>query len=395
MSSSVKLTIAGTSSLHKGIHIAAVYHDCVELVFSKNGETIKTASLAADRTSLYQTLEETKNKITLMCQRLGVDEQQLDYDRSELSSGETLKYKLLFLKKMLFEAFIPIQWVIVFKHFGEDNVKNKWHKIIPDSKVFQADPFVVFKDDKYYVFYEELKFEDYHGYLMVAELDLSHQKLTNETVILKLEHHLSFPNVFEMDGTFYMIPECADSNRVDLYECTDFPHRWEMKKTLIDNIVAVDTTPLKTDNGWYLFTTEVIKGAGCNDELSIYKSTDLLNQPFTKLYDEPVISDVTNARMAGHFIKRDNELFRVSQNCGKRYGHQTNINKVLQIEGGYKEERVETLKPDFGALGFHTYNQALGKDHGVIIGDMEIARFDGYSLKRFVWGNIKKVLFKR
>jgi hypothetical protein len=281
--------------------------------------------------------------------------------------------------------------VIVYKDANETNTKSKWHKIVPDSKVFQADPFIVFKDDKYYVFYEELKFEDYHGYLMVAELDLANKKLINQKIILKLEHHLSFPNVFEEDGTFYMIPECADSNRVDLYECTSFPYKWEKKKTLLDNIAAVDTTPLKTDDGWYLFTTEIIKGVGCNDELSIYKSADLLNKPFTKLYNEPVISDVTNARMAGHFIKRDGELFRVSQNCGKRYGYQANINKVLQIEDGYKEERIETLKPDFGALGFHTYNQ----DQNIIVGDMEIARFDGYSLKRFVWGNIKKVLFKR
>ncbi|MEE9309598.1 MAG: hypothetical protein V3U64_01115, partial [Cocleimonas sp.] len=377
----VKLTIAGTPSLHLGVHKAAVSHDCVELVFTdaKTGEIIKTASLAANRTSLYSTLVMTQEKIALFCQRLGFDEQQLEYDRAELSSLQKIFYKIRFLKKMLFEAFIPVQWVMVYKGIDED----KWRKLIPDSKVFQADPFIVFKDDKYFVFYEELKFEDYHGYLMVAELDLTNNKLINEKIILQLEHHLSFPNVFEENGTYYMIPECGDSGRVDLYECTDFPYQWERKQTLLDDIEAVDTTPLKTDNGWYLFTTEITKGADCNDELSIYKSADLFNAPFTKLYDEPVISDVTNARMAGHFIRRNGELFRVSQNCGKRYGYQANVNKVLQIEGGYKEALVETLKPDFGALGFHTFNQA----NGIMIGDMEIARFDWYSLKRFVWGN--------
>ncbi len=388
MSIKYTLTIINESSLYKGIYKAAVGNGCVELVFSEthSGQTIKKVSLAASRTSLQQTLLMTKAKIDLICRRLDIEESQLDYDRAELSFIQKTSYKVLFLRKMLFEAFIPIQWVIVYKGINED----KWKKIIPDSKVFQADPFLVFKDNKYYVFYEELKYEDYHGYLMVAELDLANKKFTNEKIILKLEHHLSFPNVFEENGTFYMIPECGDSGRVDLYECTDFPYQWEKKQTLLDNISAVDTTPLKTDDGWYLFTTEIVKGAGCNDELSIYKSTDLFNTPFTKLYDEPVISDVTNARMAGHFIQRDGELFRVSQNCGKRYGYQANINKVLQIEGGYKEARVETLKPDFGALGFHTFNQA----HDIMIGDMEIARFDWYSLKRFVWGNIMKVVFK-
>jgi len=389
MSSTIKLTIAGTPSLHKGVHKAATSLDSVELVFTcrKSGGVCSKVNLAADRTSLYRTLEATKAKIELVCKRLGIKEQDLEYDRSGLSKFDNIRYKLLFLRKMLFEAFIPIQWVIIYKGVNE----KKWHKIIPDSKVFQADPFVVYKDDKYYVFYEELKFEDYHGYLMAAELDRENNQLINEKIILKLENHLSFPNVFEESGTYYMIPECADSHRVDLYECTNFPYEWKHTKTLLDNIQAVDTTPLKTHDGWYLFTSEIVAGADCNDELSIYKSANLLSEPFTKLYDEPVINDVTNARMAGHFIQDKGELFRVSQNCGKRYGHQANVNKVLQIEGGYKEELVNTLKPDRGALGFHTYNQ----DHEIVIGDMEIARFDFYSLKRFVWGNIRKHVFGR
>ena len=393
MSSHIKLTIAGTPSLHQGVHKAAVSLNSIELVFSNDGKVIAHASLAANRTSLHSTLVMTQEKIELFCKRLGVDEKQLDYDRSELSSFDKLKYKILFSKKMFFEAFIPVQWVIVYKDIrgSRNNSDNsKWHKIIPDSKVFQADPFIVFNKGKYYVFYEELKFEDYHGYLMVAELDLDNKKLINEKVILKLEHHLSFPNVFKEGETYYMIPECGDSNRIDLYECTNFPYLWEKKQTLIDGIEAVDTIPLKTEDGWYLFTTIITKGAGCNDELSIYKSSDLFNQPFTKLYDEPVITDVTKARMAGHFIQREGDLFRVSQNCVKRYGYQVKVNKVLQIEGGYKEELVETLEPDFDAMAFHTYN----KDHDIIIGDMEIARFDWYSLKRFIWGNMRKHFFK-
>ncbi len=385
MSVEYQLKIAGCDSLQRGVHKGAVFGGVIDLVVYKNGQEIKAANLAADRTSLFRSLESTKDKITLICQRLAIDESQLSYDQSDLSTLETIKFKVLFLKKMLFEAFVPNQWVIVYKKA----TGAKWQKISADSKVFQADSFVVFKDNTYYIFYEELKFEDYHGYLMVAELDIANNKLINKKIILKLEHHLSFPNVFEEQGAYYMIPECADSHRVDLFECTEFPYVWRHKKTLIDNIQAVDSTPLKTDDGWYLFTSEIVKGADCNDELSIYKSQDLLTEPFTKLYENPVISDVTNARMAGHFIKRDGELFRVSQDCGKRYGHQANINKVLQIEGGYKEERVETIAPDFGALGFHTYNQ----DHDLIVGDMEIARFDGYSLKRFVWGNIKKQIF--
>lgn len=398
------LTIANKESLESGVHKATIFDNALELAFFKDNKLIKMVTLSPNRASFSSTLEATKAKISLICKRLNIDETQLSYNKQALSTPQKLIYKALLLTKVVYMMMIPIQWVIVFKYQQD----KKWRKIIPDSRVFQADPFIVYKNDKYYIFYEELKFEDYHGYLRVAELDIENGKLINDKIILKLEHHLSFPNVFEENGTFYMIPECADSNRIDLFECTGFPYQWQKKKTLIDNIQAVDSTilkianssplktvndsPLKTaDDTWYLFTSEIIEGAACDDELSIYKSDDLFKQPFTKLYEEPVISDVTNARMAGHFIKRDNDIIRVSQNCGKRYGYQANFNKVLQIEGdryggGYQEELIETIKPIQGALGFHTYNQA----HEIIVADMEIARFDCYSLKRFVGGNLRR-----
>lgn len=380
-----QLTISGYSNLNKGIWEASVKNGVIELIFSKDGKTLTKASLAADRVSFYKSLTKTQEKITLLCNRHNINEQELSYDKNKLGKIQDIIYKLLFVKKILFQAFIPIQWVMTYKLEN----KGKWHKIIPDSSVFQADTFVVYKDDKYYIFYEELEFKDYHGYLMVGELDIENKQLTNKEVILKRDYHLSYPNVFEEDGNYYMIPESGEGGSIDLYKCTSFPYSWEKKQTLIDKICAVDTTPLKTNNAWYLFTSEKVTGAGGNEELSIYKSAHLFNKPFEKLYEDPVVTDVTNARMGGHFIQKDGDIFRISQNCGKRYGHQANINKILQLEGGYKEELVEVLKPDFGALGFHTYNQ----DHDLIVGDMEIVRFDWYSLKRFIWGNIKKKLF--
>lgn len=377
------LTIADTANLENGVHKSVILNDTLELVFFRDHDEIYRTSLAPDRASFYRTLEATKAKISLICNRLDIDESQLSYDKQSLSTPKKLAYKGLILAKMIYTMLIPVQWVIVYKHKNE----SKWKRIIPDSSVFQADPFIVYKNDKYYVFYEELKFEDYHGYLRAAELDIDNGKLINDQIILKLDYHLSFPNVFEENDTYYMIPESGESNSVDLFECTDFPYVWEKKQTLIEDVQAVDTTPLKTKEAWYLFTSEIVGGASCDDELSIYKSSDLFNRPFTKLYDDPVISDVTNARMAGHFIQRDGEIIRVSQNCGKRYGYQANLNRVLQIENGYKEERIETIKPTQGALGFHTYNQA-GE---IIIGDMEIARFDWYSLKRFVGGNLRRL----
>lgn len=393
------ITIAGSSHLERGVFKAVLFYDTIELIFFKSdteGEKkeIKRVSLSPDRVSFGNSLQRTKHKITLICKRIGIAENSLSFDTSSLPSFEKNRYKFLFLAKMLYKMFIPMQWVIVYKKIDDSannnaNAEETWHKIIPPKEVFQADPFIIYKDNKHYVFFEELKFEDYHGYLAVAELDTKNGKLVNTQTIMKLDYHLSYPFIFEEKDTYYMIPESGDNQTIDLYECTSFPTEWKKKQTLIENIQAVDTTLLKKDESWYLFTNEKIEGADFDDELSIYKSEDLFNQPFEKLYEQPVITNVMNARMAGKFIQKDGEIFRVSQDGGKRYGYRANINKVIQIENGYKEEKLSTIKPGNMALGFHTYNE----DHGIAVGDQLIARFDLYSLRRFIGGNLKRVLF--
>lgn len=387
MPSQYSLEVAGTSHLERGVYKAAMFQDSVELVFIKNGEELKTVSLSAGQTSLGKTLHNAKEKIELICQRLGIKKEELSYDRSSMGKIEKLFYKIIFIKRVFIDLFIPTQWVIVFKKQNE----KEWQKIIPDSRVFQADPFIVFHKNQYFIFYEELKFDDNHGYLMVAELDVENGQLINEKVILHLDYHLSYPCIFKENDKFYMIPESAENNCIDLYECISFPYQWQRKQTLIDNIQAVDTTPLKTKSGYYLFTSEVQKGADYNDELSIFKSNDLFNKPFERIYKGPVITDVSNARMGGHFIQKDDDIYRVTQNCGRHYGYQTNINKVLKIEDGYEEIKVATIKPEKGTISFHTYNQA----HNIIVGDTEIPRFDLYSFKRLLVPQLKRIFLRK
>ena len=47
-----------------------------------------------------------------------------------------------------------------------------------------------------------------------------------------------------MDSELYIMPESSSNNTIDLYKCIDFPYKWK-KKTLIDNILAVDSNLIK------------------------------------------------------------------------------------------------------------------------------------------------------
>ncbi|NQY09674.1 MAG: hypothetical protein HRT71_09195 [Flavobacteriales bacterium] len=77
------------------------------------------------------------------------------------------------------------------------------------------------------------------------------------TPILEKDYHLSYPFVFEGDGTYYVIPEGKVNNNIELYKCLQFPFKWELEKVIMDDIAAIDTT-VHFENGKYWLFTSVI-----------------------------------------------------------------------------------------------------------------------------------------
>ena len=188
-----------------------------------------------------------------------------------------------------------------------------------------------------------------------------------------------------------MIPESSQNKTVDLYEAERFPYEWKLKKTLLKNIETVDSTFIKKYNIWYLFTNEKQLGISPNDELSIYYSEDFLNKEFKKLFLNPIISDVSCARMGGKFFLKNNKIYRVSQDCSKRYGYRVNINEILEIDkNNYKEQKIEVLKhpKNKKIIGMHTYNFS----NEIEVADFLILRNDIKGLIRNIKSNLKRKL---
>ncbi len=52
---------------------------------------------------------------------------------------------------------------------------------------------------------------------------------------------------------YYMIPESSAKKDIQLYAATDFPLKWELKKILMDDVVAVDTTIYKENDTYWMF----------------------------------------------------------------------------------------------------------------------------------------------
>ncbi len=267
------------------------------------------------------------------------------------------KVKLVFDNKFRLE-----QWVLMF-HLKDEFSSSLWRykKIIPPKDRFWADPHIIYKDNTYYIFLEELPYSTDKGHISLITMD-EQGNYSEPELILDKPYHLSYPFIFEHENEFYMIPESAANRTVELYKCVDFPLKWEFEMNLMEDVQAVDATLLFHNNKWWMFTNMVEnKGASSWDELFLFSSDDLLSQDWQPHPMNPVISDVKSSRPAGKIFIEDGRIYRPSQNCSVRYGYGFNINEITVLDDeNYAETIVSKVEPnwDKDIIGTHTFNRA-------------------------------------
>lgn len=212
---------------------------------------------------------------------------------------------------------------------------------------FIADPFLIRRNERDYVFVEDLDFATMRGIITVYELK-DGQALPLGTA-LEEDFHLSFPWLFEYDSELYMCPETCEARDVRLYRCVDFPLRWEKVQTVFAPIDTTDTMIFEKDGLWWLFTNEDSARAGdyCY-QLSIYYAADPLAGNWTPHPQNPIYVDAQLARNGG-LLREDGELYRVNQEQGFGiYGRAAGINHIVELSPrAYREERVSRIEPQF------------------------------------------------
>ena len=83
-----------------------------------------------------------------------------------------------------------------------------------------ADPFLFVHKEWLYLFYEEERLKAKAPLCAKRTRDLKHWESLG--VVLKEDHHLSYPNVFEHEGEIYMMPETRECDAVILYKSVNF-----------------------------------------------------------------------------------------------------------------------------------------------------------------------------
>lgn len=225
-----------------------------------------------------------------------------------------------------------------------------------------ADPFLFVDEGNLYLFYEKEYLKKPAEIYAYRTKDL--RKWEDLGPVLQEDFHLSFPFTFAYESEIYMLPETRSIDEIRLYRSLDFPYSWE-PITLIKGDKFVDSSVIRKDGIWYLFTTVWY---GANNGMHIYYSDDLLGtwhlHPLSPLHN-----DLSFSRCGGAVFELEGKFFRPAQNCVNYYGEDLVLYEITDLTPTtYQEKKIKSLinkKNNWSKYGGHHFN---------------LAKFDGRSI---------------
>lgn len=265
----------------------------------------------------------------------------------------------------LSKRFYNEQWTLFYKKGDEVSFDFKsYTPLFPPKDRLWADPFILFRNDRHYVFIEESFLPPRKkGFISVMQMDEQGNFDTPQKIIEE-DYHMSYPFLFEWEGDLYMMPESNQNRTIDIYKCTSFPYQWEFHKHVMTDIIAVDATlHFEETRCWLFVNVKSPEGASAWDELHLFYADSPLADEWVPHPLNPIVSDVRSARPAGNIYQQDGKLYRPSQNCSVRYGYGLKVHEIQKLTPtDYKESEVVSVEPNWDpkVKTVHTFNHQNG-----------------------------------
>lgn len=241
-----------------------------------------------------------------------------------------------------------------------DGLPLHWLPEMP-SFCFLADPFGFWHQDRLHVFVETYDYRVRVGAIEVLVYDRQF-RLLERGPVLNEPWHLSYPLVFEGEGSIWMLPEAHKSQGLTLYRAIDFPYRWEATTRIALDHVAVDATPLFHDGRWWLFYTSASQEAHKMESLHVAWA-DRLAGPWTPHPANPVRVDRGSARPGGSAYVANGEVVLPVQDCSRTYGGAIKPLHIYELTPDrFAADQGAAISPPLSAApyveGFHTLSAA-------------------------------------
>ncbi len=196
----------------------------------------------------------------------------------------------------------------------------------PGRRGYYADPFALPGDDGLEIYCELWDARADRGHLV----GLDARGVAHPLLGFPADVHLSYPFVVQDQGELYCIPESSQAGEVNLYQHQG-GREWAFAASLLPDFPGVDTTVLRLETRWWMFTTPA--GPHASAALHLFHAP-ALRGPWTPHRHNPVKADLSSARPGGTPFLHQGALYRPVQDCSSSYG------------GGLAINRVERLSPE-------------------------------------------------
>lgn len=239
-----------------------------------------------------------------------------------------------------------------------------------------ADPFLFVYGDRLYLFYEMKRNYSPGVICMTSTTDLINWS-ESETILAE-NFHLSYPFVFEDNGSVYMIPETSDIGDIRLYKAdNERLNHFSLYKTLIfkdviDTEIGFADSSIYKKDGYYYLVTSIERNH--TNILYLYTS-DNIEGPYYEHPCSPICSSSKYGRDAGCWLEfPDGILYRVAQDCEVRYGDNVHLLEIQDLSlSGYSEKlimpRIIPLHNPFYRNGGHQFNFVQFKNRYIVATD--------------------------
>lgn len=242
-------------------------------------------------------------------------------------------------------SLFPLQWADIYSigiYSGKSVLDLKPYAknpVLRPSEItdvparYVADPFVVRKENRFYMFFEVWNLVTDNGQIGLAVSDdgliWQYQK-----IVLKELFHLSYPYVFQWKNAYYMIPESSEAGSIRLYEANPFPVKWSYLTTLLRGYF-VDASVVYYARKWWLFV-----GTNPSSKLCLYHAPELTG-PWAEHPKNPIVVNDHSARPAGRLLILRNRVFRIAQDCHSEYGLKVRLFEISKLtELDYVENEI-------------------------------------------------------
>lgn len=225
------------------------------------------------------------------------------------------------------------EWNVAYR-----NTNSQEYKLVSlPADQWCADPFALEVNGRHYIFVEQYSKTKEKGCIGYFEFESGIP--VNKGIIIENTYHMSYPDVFEYNGEYYMIPESSANSTVDLYVADHFPDKWRKVKSLINGSKYVDSTVYRDDEHFYIISYTMIGGY----EVHVF-TLDMREQKVELIAKKRYEKNV--ARPGGRMFMKDGKLIRPAQDCSLKYGEALILYQVDEINrnGDYIEHKVDRIE---------------------------------------------------